>query len=182
MSKHAVIVIDIQKDYFPGGLWTLSGADAAADNAARIIGAAREAGDLVVHVRHEFTSPEAPFFRPGSEGAQIHPKVLNADGEPVVLKQFVNSFRETNLKEILDSHGVDSLTVVGSIYRPPMSAVQNAAWSTAIADYLLIATLGAVLANIAVIFVRNRTWNALLLAALIAFNIFGSIVIAVNGL
>ena len=103
MSKHAVIVIDIQKDYFPGGLWTLSGADAAADNAARIIGAAREAGDLVVHVRHEFTSPEAPFFRPGSEGAQIHPKVLNADGEPVVLKHFVNSFRETNLKEILTS-------------------------------------------------------------------------------
>jgi len=127
MSKQAVIVVDIQKDYFPGGLWTLSGADAAADNAARIIAAAREAGDLVVHIRHEFTSPEAPFFRPGSEGAQIHPKVLNANGEPVVLKHFVNSFRETNLKEILDGGDVDKLTVVGSMSHMCVDGVTRAA-------------------------------------------------------
>lgn len=127
MSKQAVIVVDIQNDYFPGGLWTLHEAHAAADKAARIIAGAREAGDLVVHIRHEFTSPDAPFFRPGSEGAQIHPKALNAPGEPVVLKHFVNSFRETELKDILDRHGVEKVTVVGSMSHMCVDGITRAA-------------------------------------------------------
>lgn len=130
MSKQAVIVVDIQNDYFPGGLWTLHGAEAAADKAAQVIAGAREAGDLVVHIRHEFTSPDAPFFRPGSEGAHIHPKVLNAPGEPVVLKHFVNSFRETELREILVRNGVEKVTVVGSMSHMCIDGVARAA-----ADY-----------------------------------------------
>ncbi|HBK50586.1 MAG TPA: cysteine hydrolase, partial [Pseudomonas sp.] len=46
MYKHALIIIDIQNDYFPGGKWTLDGADQAADNAARLLAAARQRGDL----------------------------------------------------------------------------------------------------------------------------------------
>lgn len=61
MAKQALIVVDIQNDYFPQGKWPLVGADAAADNAARLIKAFRDAGDSVVHIRHEFTSEEAPF-------------------------------------------------------------------------------------------------------------------------
>ena len=41
MPRRAVILIDIQNDYFPGGKWTLSGIDPAADNAARVLAAAR---------------------------------------------------------------------------------------------------------------------------------------------
>jgi nicotinamidase-related amidase len=66
MSRSALIVVDIQNDYFPGGKWPLVGVDAAADNAARIIEATRGAGGLVVHIRHEFTSEDAPFFTPNS--------------------------------------------------------------------------------------------------------------------
>src|SRR5947207_8566158 len=90
MPKRALVLIDIQNDYFPGGKWTLSGIEAAADNAARLLEAARAAGDLVVHVRHEFPTADAPFFAPGSEGAKIHLKVRGLDGEPVVLKHHVN--------------------------------------------------------------------------------------------
>ncbi|MBH3427477.1 cysteine hydrolase family protein [Pseudomonas alkylphenolica] len=115
MSKHALIVIDIQNDYFPGGKWTLEGADRAADNAARIIAASRNKGDLVVHVRHEFESSDAPFFAPGSEGAQIHPKVAPQGNEPVVLKHKVNSFLNTNLKAVLDEHNINAVTVLGSM-------------------------------------------------------------------
>src|SRR5262245_31674950 len=104
MPKRALVLIDIQNDYFPGGKWTLRGIESAAANAARVLAAARAAGDLVVHVRHEFTSADAPFFAPGSEGAEIHPGVRNVEGEPVVLKHHVNSFRETDLKAILDKH------------------------------------------------------------------------------
>ncbi|WP_426204786.1 cysteine hydrolase family protein [Pseudomonas sp. TWP3-1] len=127
MAKQALIVVDIQNDYFPQGKWTLEGADAAADNAARLIGAFREAGDSVVHIRHEFTSPDAPFFIAGSEGAKLHRKVLNRDDEPVVLKHFVNSFRETELQSILDEQGIKELVVVGSMSHMCVDGITRAA-------------------------------------------------------
>jgi nicotinamidase-related amidase len=115
MPKRALVLIDIQKDYFPGGKWPLRGIESAADNAARLLATARAAGDLVVHVRHEFPSADAPFFGPGSEGAEIHPKVRGREGEPVVLKHHVNAFRETDLKAILDRHGVEEVVLCGAM-------------------------------------------------------------------
>lgn len=115
MSKRALIVIDIQNDYFPGGKWTLSNMDAAADNAARVIAAARAAGDLVIHVRHENLGADAPFFVPGTEGAEIHPKVLPAQGEEVVHKHHPNSFRDTRLQDILTSNHIAELVIVGAM-------------------------------------------------------------------
>ncbi|MBF8724112.1 cysteine hydrolase family protein [Pseudomonas guariconensis] len=127
MSKQALIIIDIQNDYFPGGKWTLDGADSAADNAARLLDAARSRGDLVVHVRHEFDSADAPFFTPGSDGAQIHSKVAPANAEAVVTKHQVNAFRDTNLKALLDQHGVQVLTIVGSMSHMCIDAATRAA-------------------------------------------------------
>ena len=127
MPKRALVLIDVQNDYFPGGKWTLCGIDAAADNAARVLGAARAAGDLVVHVRHEFRSADAPFFAPGSDGAKIHPKVQCRDGEPVVLKHHVNSFRETDLKALLDRHGVEEVVICGAMSHMCVDAGTRAA-------------------------------------------------------
>jgi nicotinamidase-related amidase len=127
MAKQALILVDIQNDYFPQGKWPLVGADAAADNAVRLIEAFRDAGDSVVHIRHEFTSEDAPFFTPNSEGAKLHPKVLNRADEPVVLKHFVNSFRETELKSILDEQGIKELVVVGSMSHMCVDGITRAA-------------------------------------------------------
>jgi nicotinamidase-related amidase len=115
MPKRALVLIDVQNDYFPGGKWPLSGIESAADNAAKLLAAARAAGDLVVYVRHEFPTDDAPFFAPDSEGARIHAKVRGRDGEPVVLKHHVNSFRETDLKAILDRHGIEELVICGAM-------------------------------------------------------------------
>lgn len=127
MAKQALIVVDIQNDYFPQGKWPLVGADAAADNAARLIAVFREAGDSVVHIRHEFTSDDAPFFTPGSEGAELHPKVRNRANEPVVLKHFVNSFRDTELKSVLDEQGITDLVVIGSMSHMCIDGITRAA-------------------------------------------------------
>jgi nicotinamidase-related amidase len=127
MPKRALVLIDVQNDYFPGGKWPLRGIESAADNAAKLLAAARAAGDLVVHVRHEFPTAEAPFFAPGSEGAQIHPKVRGTDGEPVVLKHHVNAFRETNLKAILDRHGVEEVVICGAMSHMCVDAGARAA-------------------------------------------------------
>jgi nicotinamidase-related amidase len=127
MPKRALVLIDIQNDYFPGGRWALSGIESAADNAAQVLAAARAAGDLVVHVRHEFTRPNPPFFAPGSDGSEIHPKVRADDGEPIVLKHHVNAFRETDLKAVLDRHGIDEVVICGAMSHMCVDAGARAA-------------------------------------------------------
>ena len=84
MSKRAILVVDLQNEYWPGGNLPLHGIDAAAANAARVMAQGRGKGDLVVNIRHE--APGAPFFVPGSEGAKIHATVLPQGDEPVVTK------------------------------------------------------------------------------------------------
>lgn len=123
----ALVLIDIQNDYFPGGRWPLVGIEAAAANAARLLEAARAAGDLVVHVRHEFAGPEAPFFAPGSAGAEINPVVAPREGEAVVLKNQVNAFRDTGLEELLDRNGVEDLTIAGAMSHMCIDAATRAA-------------------------------------------------------
>lgn len=127
MTRRALIVVDIQNDYFPGGKWPLSGTEAAADNAARLIAAARDAGDVVVHVRHEFATDDAPFFSPGSQGAQIHPKAASRDGEPVVLKHNINAFRDTGLKAVLDARDVEEVVICGAMSDMCIDATTRAA-------------------------------------------------------
>src|SRR5947209_5642690 len=127
MAKRALVLIDIQNDYFPGGKWALRGMEAAADNAARLLEAARAAGDLVIHVRHEFPTADAPFFAPGSAGAQLHPKAGNREGEPVVLKHHVNAFRETDLKDLLDRHGIEEVVICGAMSHMCVDAGTRAA-------------------------------------------------------
>ncbi|ACB94889.1 isochorismatase family protein [Beijerinckia indica] len=127
MTKRALIIVDLQNDYFAGGKFTLVGIDAAAANAARLLDAARAAGDLVVHVRHEFPSADAPFFVPGSHGAEINKSVLNRDSEPVVLKNSINAFRGTALKEILDHNGIDEVVIAGAMSHICIDAITRAA-------------------------------------------------------
>ncbi len=127
MAKQALILIDIQNDYFPQGKWPLEGVEPAADKAAQVLQAFRAAGDAVIHVRHEFPSQDAPFFTPGSEGALLHPKALNQGNEPVVLKHFVNAFRETNLRTLLEQRSITEVVVVGSMSHMCIDAVVRAA-------------------------------------------------------
>lgn len=126
MTNTALIVVDIQNDYFSGGKWELNATDAAADNAARVIGAARERGDLVIHIRHETLAPNAPFFVPGSDGAQLHENVRNLGDELVIVKHFMNPYRETQLLEVLEHNEIERVTVVGNMSHMCIDAVTRA--------------------------------------------------------
>jgi nicotinamidase-related amidase len=126
MTK-ALIVVDIQNDYFKAGKWPLVGMEEAAVNAALVLEWARENKLLVVHVRHEFPTADAPFFSPGSEGAQIHSSVAAKDGEHVVVKHQINSFRDTDLKAHLDKHNIKEVIVIGAMSHMCVDAVTRAA-------------------------------------------------------
>ncbi|AQS39331.1 nicotinamidase-like amidase [Shewanella psychrophila] len=130
MSNTALLLIDFQNDYYPsyaGAKWALSGTEAAASNAARLLTAFRKQGLPVIHVRHEFPSSDAPFFLPESEGAQIHNSVAPLEGEPVILKHQINSFRDTGLQNILDELNVDKLVILGAMSHMCIDAVTRAA-------------------------------------------------------
>lgn len=107
----ALVVIDIQNDYFPGGVLPLHQAQEAEGRIAAAIGRAKAAGDRVILVRHVSTAKEGLFAAEGA-GIAIRPAILAAAGDaPVVTKQFADAFQETDLARHLD--GVKMLLVCG---------------------------------------------------------------------
>lgn len=126
MKKRGLIVVDLQNEYLPTGKLPLSGIEAASANAAKVIADARAKGVPVFHIRHEFANNEAPVFVPGSDGVEIQPAVAPLDDEPVIVKNYVNSFRETNLKQQLDASGVEEVVVVGAMSHMCVDAVVRA--------------------------------------------------------
>lgn len=127
MNKRAIIVVDIQNEYFASGKLPLVNIEQAAANAARVIGAARQKQDLLVHVRHEFPDPNASFFTPGTDGVHIHESVAPQGDEPVIVKNYPNSFLKTNLKELLDASGIEEVVVIGAMSHMCIEATCRAA-------------------------------------------------------
>lgn len=127
MSQRATIVVDLQNEYLPTGKLPLTGLDVALDNAARIIAAARAKGERVIHVRHESAQPGAAAFAPATDAVQIVPAVAPVDGEPVIVKHYPNSFRDTGLKQLLDAEGVKELVVIGAMSHMCVEATTRAA-------------------------------------------------------
>ena len=113
MPDTALVIIDIQNDYFPGGAMELEGADAAGTKASEILKNFRERKLPVIHVQHLSVRPGSTFFIPGTRGAEIHAAVQPASGESVIEKNFPNAFRNTSLRENLEHLGVTNLVVAG---------------------------------------------------------------------
>jgi nicotinamidase-related amidase len=113
MPDTALLVIDIQNDYFPGGAMELEGADAAATKAGSAITRFRRENKPVIHVRHLSVRPGSTFFLPGTRGAEIHAAVAPQAAETIVEKNFPNSFRATKLEQTLKGLGVKNLVVAG---------------------------------------------------------------------
>lgn len=113
MPDSALLIIDIQNDYFPGGKNVLHQPEEAAANAALALAAYRKAGLPVFHIRHESLQTGATFFHPGTPGADIHPQAAPVEGERVLLKHVPNAFSGTGLHEELQALGIQRLTVCG---------------------------------------------------------------------
>lgn len=126
MSK-ALLLIDIQNDYFPGGEMELVGMEQASSLAAALLNEFRESGNPLVHVRHVFADPAAPFFRAGTPGIEIHQSVSPVGDESVVTKANVNAFLETELKALLDGQGADELVIAGAMSHMCIEGTSRAA-------------------------------------------------------
>lgn len=123
----ALLIIDIQNDYFPGGKMELEGALAAAQKAGALLQCFREHSGQHVHIQHESRKPGATFFIPGTDGIRIHDLVAHFEGEPITHKQFPNSFRETDLLELLKSWGTERVVICGMMTHMCVDATVRAA-------------------------------------------------------
>lgn len=98
----ALLIIDIQDFYFPGGALPLVAPEAASANAAKLLAQARAHGKAVIHVGHN-----------AKAGRGFHADVAPREGELVVMKDEVNAFLKTDLQTVLHSAGFERLVVCG---------------------------------------------------------------------
>lgn len=115
MSK-ALLLVDLQNDYFPGGQFPLWNTEETLRNVEGAIARAHAAGVHVIHIQHIANAAQgiAPFFNAGTPGSEIHPRILAAAPHaPVVVKEFADSFVGTTLDAVLRERGVDELLVCG---------------------------------------------------------------------
>ncbi len=136
--EKALIIIDIQNEYFENGALELVNPISASENAAKILEFFRKHNLPVIHVQH--ISPEGvPFFVKETEGVKIHENVQPLNDEKLIQKSYPNSFRETDLLEHLKNLKVKDLVIVGMMTHMCIDATTRAAFDhsfacTVIAD------------------------------------------------
>lgn len=124
----ALMIIDIQNDYFPGGKMELEGSREASENARMLLEEARRKGLPIFHIQHVSVRPDATFFLPDTDGVEIHENVRPLPGETVVQKHFPNSFRQTSLLDGLQIAGVSRLIIAGMMTHMCVDATTRAAF------------------------------------------------------
>jgi len=125
--KTALLVIDIQKDYFEGGKYPLVNPLDAAKKTYELLQCFREHNGHHVHIQHISLKPDAAFFIKGDSGSDIHDAVAHFEGEPIVYKHYPNSFRETNLLEMLKAWGIERVVITGMMTHMCVDATARAA-------------------------------------------------------
>lgn len=111
--KRALLVIDVQNEYFTGKLRIeFPPVEHSLKNITQAMDAARAAGVPVIVVQHD-TPETAPIFAKGSNGWQLHPEIAARTVEHTIHKTKASAFTGTDLADWLTNHGIDTLTIVG---------------------------------------------------------------------
>ncbi len=112
-KRTALIIVDVQCDYFEDGLNPLYQPNKALKNIRQLLSVFREKKYPVIHVQHISERQDAPFFRPGSRGVEIHPTLSPLESEHVIVKHAPNSFYKTKLHATLKALGINKLVICG---------------------------------------------------------------------
>ncbi len=123
----ALILIDIQNDYFEGGSMTLVNSAKAAENANKVLEIFRANNLPVIHIQHIATRPDATFFLPNTSGAEINSVISPLVSEKIIVKHYPNSFKETELFDYLKSKNITDLVVCGMMTHMCIDATVRAA-------------------------------------------------------
>ncbi|WP_339167403.1 cysteine hydrolase family protein [Brevibacillus sp. FSL L8-0520] len=109
----ALVLVDIQNDYFKGGRNELFQPDKAVTHAEEALSLFREKNLPIVHIQCILLEKEAAFFLPDTDGITIHERVKPQSDEKVIVKHTPDSFFQTELQKHLESMKVTRLVVCG---------------------------------------------------------------------
>jgi len=124
----ALVVIDLQRDYFPGGKFVLPGIERVAVHAGALIDLFRAHGLPVIHVRHLERDAAVGFLLEGTPGSEIEPRVAPAGQDLLITKNWPNAFRDTTLAKILHVLGAGELVFCGAMSNMCVDATVRAAF------------------------------------------------------
>ncbi|WP_412536275.1 cysteine hydrolase family protein [Marinobacter sp. MIT932201] len=110
LSESALIMIDCQNTYREG-IMKLEGVENALEEGKKLLERARALGIPIFHIRHD-AGPGSPYDINDHIGA-IADVVAPIEGEPVITKNFPNSFVQTDLDEQLKAKGVKNIILAG---------------------------------------------------------------------
>lgn len=110
LAESALVMIDCQNTY-TRGVMELEGVQAALEEAAALLDRARSAGIPIIHIQHD-DGPDSLYDIAGESGA-IVPIVAPREDEQIVVKNYPNSFVQTDLDERLKSQHAENLIIAG---------------------------------------------------------------------
>lgn len=109
--NRALIVIDIQNEYFSGNLPVKYPEDSL-NNILKAMDFASENKIPIVNVQHT-NPPESSTFAKDSFEWQIHPEVASRPYDILIEKNYPDSFADTELQNWLDCYNIKILTIAG---------------------------------------------------------------------
>lgn len=110
--KKALLIIDVQNDYFSNGKCELYKSEEALNTIQKLLESFRKQNLPVFYIQHVSTT-QATFFIPETDGVQIHKGIKPLDTETVIVKHYPNSFYETKLQDELMKNEITDLVVCG---------------------------------------------------------------------
>ena len=111
--KTALLIVDVQNDYFPGGKNELVGSLEASLRIKILIEEFRKKNLDIIYIQHISINPTSTFFLPNTEGVAIHNNVKPNREDKIFIKHYPNSYRDTGLDEYCKGKGIDTLVIVG---------------------------------------------------------------------
>jgi nicotinamidase-related amidase len=110
--KRALIVIDVQNEYF-SGLLPITHPQGHLNNILRVMDAATAHEIPLVVVQHTFPKPDKPFFQRGTPEWELHPEVKARPHNLFIEKNLPGSFTGTELESWLRQQNIDTVVISG---------------------------------------------------------------------
>lgn len=160
--KRALLIIDVQNDYFLGGKSELKNPLSALENIEKVLQSFREKALPVIHVQHINAHEGATFFLPNTEGVLMHTNLTPHENEYLIIKHAPNSFFETGLLDVIKDNSITELVICGM-----MSHMCIDTTTRACKDY----NIKAILLDDACA-TKNLTWNGKIISAEAVHDVF----------
>jgi nicotinamidase-related amidase len=110
--KRALLVIDVQNEYFTGKL-PVTYPVGSFENILKVIDVAKDNNIPIIVVQHTSLQNNAETFKKGSKEWEIHDQISNRGYNYLIEKHLPGSFTGTNLEEVLEKNEIDTVVICG---------------------------------------------------------------------